>query len=241
MKFSIIIPTLNEEKYIGVLLDSLAKQTFKGFEVIVIDGKSKDKTEEKVMEYQKDLDIRFTVAPKRGVGFQRNYGLRFANHKDLIFFDADITVEKDFLEKINKYLTSKPADVLTAWFEPASDKKRDRFIFGITNVYYEVIKYISPRGGGAFIYVRKEPFLKVGGFSEDIILGEDWDLIKRLDKHGYKYKLVKKPIIKVSVRRLEKEGRLHFATNMLVAGLYIGLKGPIKNNKKIKYEYGKYD
>ena len=241
MKFSIVIPTLNEEKYIGGLLDSLVKQTFKDFEVIVIDGRSKDKTKEKVMEYQNDLDIRFVVAPKRGVGFQRNYGLKYVNSGDLIFFDADVTIEKDFLEKIDKYLENKPVDVLTSWFEPASDKKRDRLIYGINNVYLEAIKHISPRSGGAFIYIRKEPFLKVGGFSETIVLGEDWDLIKRLDKYGCKYRRVKKPAIKVSVRRLEKEGRLHYATNMLMAGIHIGLKGPIRNNKKIKYEFGKYD
>lgn len=41
---SIIIPTLNEEKYIGKLLDCLANQTYKGFEVIVVDGKSGDKS-----------------------------------------------------------------------------------------------------------------------------------------------------------------------------------------------------
>ena len=241
MKFSIIIPTLNEENYIGGLLDALKRQSFKDFEVIVVDGNSEDKTKEKVLEYKKDLDIRFTNSPKRGVGFQRNYGLSFAKYEDLVFFDADITIEDDFLNKINKYLEKNHSDVLTSWFEPLSSKKRDKVIFRVFNVYLEAIKFISPGGGGAFIYAKKGPFIKVGGFSEDIVFGEDFDLFKKMDKKGYKYKLVRNPLIKVSVRRLNKEGRLYYTTNLLKAELHRTFKGPIKDIKKIKYEFGKYD
>ena len=241
MKFSIIIPTLNEENYIGELLKSLKEQTFKDFEVIVVDGKSEDKTKEKVMEYKDNLEIKFVLSPKRCIGFQRNYGLKYAGNGDLIFFDADIIIEKYFLEKINKYLEKNHADVLTSWFEPLSLMKRDRIMFRVFNIYLEAIKFISPGGGGAFIYAKRKPFLKVGGFSEEIVLGEDFDLIKRMDKKGYKYKLVRKPRIKVSVRRLNKEGRLHYATNLIKAEIHARMKGPLKDNKKYKYEFGKYD
>lgn len=241
MKFSIIIPTLNEENYIGELLKSLKEQTFKDFEIIVVDGKSEDKTKEKVMGYQNDLEIKFVTSPKRSIGFQRNYGLKYAENEDLIFFDADIVIEKYFLEKINKYLNKSHADVLTSWFEPLSIKKRDKLIFRVFNVYLEAIKFISPGGGGAFIYAKRKPFMKVGGFSEEIVLGEDFDLIKRMDKKGFKYKLVRKPSIKVSVRRLNKEGRFHYATNLIKAEIHARMKGPLKDNKKFKYEFGKYD
>ena len=241
MKLSIIIPTLNEENYIGDLLESLKNQTFKDFEVVIIDGKSDDKTKEKALVFQDDLKIRFVTAPKRGIGFQRNYGLKYAKNEDLIFFDADIVIEKDFLEKINKYLEKNRADVLTSWFEPLSLMKRDKIMFRVFNVYLEAIKFISPGGGGAFIYAKKKPFVKVGGFSEEIVLGEDFDLIKRMDKKGYRYKLVRKPRIKVSVRRLNKEGRLRYATNLIKAEIHARMKGPLKDNKKFKYEFGKYD
>jgi len=241
MKFSIIIPTLNEENYINELLESLKAQTFRDFEIIIVDGKSEDKTKEKVMKYQGELEIKFITSPKRSIGFQRNYGLKFAKHDSLIFFDADIVIEKDFLEKIRKYLEKNRADVLTSWFEPLSVKRRDKIIFNVFNVYLEAIKFISPGGGGAFIYAKRKPFLKVGGFSEEIVLGEDFDLIKRMDKKGYRYKLVRKPRIKVSVRRLNKEGRLRYATNLIKAEIHARMKGPLKDNKKFKYEFGKYD
>jgi GT2 family glycosyltransferase len=187
------------------------------------------------------LDIKFISVPKRNIGYQRNYGVKYAKNDDLIFFDADIIIEKDFLKKIDKYLENHQADVLTSWFEPLSTKKRDRIMFQIFNVYLEAIKFISPGGGGAFIYARKKPFTRVGGFSEKILLGEDFDLVKRMDKSGYQYKLVRKPSIQVSVRRLNKEGRFRFATNLIRAEIHTRIRGPIKDNKKIKYEYGKYD
>lgn len=241
MKFSVVIPTLNEEKYIGYLLDSLVKQTFKDFEVVIVDAHSDDKTKEKAMEYENRLNIQVVDSSKRNVSFQRNLGADAASYENLIFFDADITVEKGFLEKIKKYLQSSKADVLTSWFEPMSTKKRDKIIFRIFNVYLEALKHISPGGAGAFIYVRKGSFKNVGGFSEDVVLAEDFDLIKRLDKKGCKYSLLRDPIIKVSVRRLNKEGRLYLISRMLRAELHIRLRGPIKDSKKIKYEFGKYD
>jgi cellulose synthase/poly-beta-1,6-N-acetylglucosamine synthase-like glycosyltransferase len=175
------------------------------------------------------------------VGFQRNYGAKIAKWNNLIFFDADITIEKDFLDKIRRYLDHHDTDILTSWFEPLSSKKRDMVMFRVFNVYLEAIKFISPGGGGAFIYARKVPFLRVGGFSEEIVLGEDFDLFKRMDKEGFKYQLVRNPIIKVSVRRMNKEGRFLYTVNLLKAELHSRLKGPIKDNRKIKYEFGNYD
>jgi glycosyltransferase involved in cell wall biosynthesis len=241
MKFSIIIPTLNEEKYIEGLLDSLASQIFKDFEVLVIDARSEDRTKEKVLEYKKKLNIKFIKSPTRGVGFQRNYGAGLAKCDDLIFFDADITIEKDFLEKITRYLESNETDVLTSWFEPLSTKKRDKVIFRVFNIYLEAIKFISPGGGGAFIYAKKKLFLKIGGFSEDIVFSEDFDLFRRMDKEGFRYKLVRNPLIKVSVRRLNKEGRFFYTLNLMKAEMYRRLKGPIKDRRKIKYEFGNYN
>jgi len=241
MKFSIIIPTLNEEKYIGCLLRSLEAQAFKDFEVIVIDAKSEDKTREEALKYKKSLNISFVESPKRGVGFQRNYAANLAINSDLIFFDADITVEEDFLEKISSYIEKNKPDVLTSWFEPISTKKRDKVAFRIFNVYLEAIKSISPGGGGAFIYAKKEPFIRVGGFSEDVVFGEDFDLISKLNKKGFKYKLVREPSIYVSVRRLNKEGRFNYTFNLIRAGIHSSIKGPIKDNKVIKYEFGNYD
>ena len=58
--FSIIIPSLNEEKYLPLLLEDLSQQTFKSFEVIIIDGKSEDKTIELAKTFNKKLQYLLT-------------------------------------------------------------------------------------------------------------------------------------------------------------------------------------
>ena len=99
MSFSICIPTLNEEKYIGGILGCLEKQTYKDFEVIVVDGNSKDKTKEEVLKFSGKYPLSFiespsVVFPSKGIMLQKK-------NDYLIFFDADVMIEDDFY---NEYM-----------------------------------------------------------------------------------------------------------------------------------------
>ena len=76
--FSIVIPCLNEEKYLPKLLTNLEKQTLKDFEVIVVDGQSEDKTLAKATSFNNRLKIKTLKADKRNVSFQRNLGAKNA-------------------------------------------------------------------------------------------------------------------------------------------------------------------
>lgn len=243
MKFSIVIPALNEEKYIGSLLSCLVKQTFKDFEVIVVDGKSSDKTSDVVKKYKGRLDLKFVVSPKRGVSFQRNYGAKLAKFDRLVFFDADVQIDPDFLAKIVKYLEKHNVDVLTSWNEPLSDKPADDFIYLLMNVFMlELIKKKRPAAVGCFIYVKKSSFESVEGFNNSISFAEDYDLVKRLYDAGFKYALLKKPKVKVSVRRFDKEGRLNMVLKSIKSSFYYFAAGEdfSKIQDKIKHEFGKF-
>jgi glycosyltransferase involved in cell wall biosynthesis len=244
MKISIIIPALNEENYIGLLLDSLADQTYKDFEVIVVDGNSTDLTRDKVIQYAGLLDIKCINAMRKGIAFQRNLGVEHSKYEDIIFLDADGYAEPFFLEKIVKFLNShKDVDVLTTWIKPISDKKIDKVLYSTYNRFYlNVMKKIKPQGGGAFVYIKKPVFKALGGFSEKIYVGEDHDLFTRAYKKGYKYYLLKEPCIHTSVRRLDKEGRLKHILSLSKGALYMHLVGPIENSNIINYvlEGGNY-
>lgn len=244
MKFSICIPTLNEEKYIAGILSCLTKQTFKNFEVIVVDGKSEDKTKEEVLRFSKNLDLSFFEAPKRGVSYQRNYAAKKAKNDYVIFFDADVMIEADFLEKIEDHLKKNDIDILTTWNKPLSDKPIDEFIYLFMNIFMlELIKKRNPGAVGVFICVKRKSFEKIGGFRETINLAEDFDLAKRFHESGFTYVLLKKPKIKVSVRRLDKEGRMHMILKNLRAAVYYMTDGKNYVDKiqgKIKHEFGKF-
>ena len=73
-RFSIIIPTLNEEKFLPKLLESLTTQTVKDFEVIVVDGQSKDKTVAVAKRFAGTLQLTVVTSEKPSVSYQRNYG-----------------------------------------------------------------------------------------------------------------------------------------------------------------------
>lgn len=236
-KISIIIPALNEEDYIGGLLTCLTNQTFKDFEVIVIDGNSWDNTRDKVLEFAGLMDLRCINALRKGISFQRNLGVTYAKYDNIVFLDADGYIEDDFLERIVNYIQKKgDVDIMTTWIEPISTHKIDKLLYFTYNQFYlDVIKRIKPQGGGAFIYIKKSVFNELNGFNEKAYIAEDHDLFARAHKMGFKYHLLKDPTIKTSIRRMEKQGRLRYIWTMGKGALYMHLVGTIESSKIIDY------
>lgn len=240
MEFSVLIPALNEEKYIGKLLDSLRKQTLKSFEVIVCDGESDDDTVSKTREFSRFLNLKIVTSKKRNVGHQRNLAARIAAADHLIFFDADVVPEKNFLAKIHRALLDNDFDLASSWLEPISRYLLDKLAFSLYNRFYlETAKHFSPGGSGAFMYVGKKVFRSLHGFNPKIKLGEDFDLIKRATLKKFRYRLFRNPRIHFSVRRLDKEGRFRFFKKIIQSGINYHLRGPEKNNQ-VKYEFGRF-
>lgn len=237
MKLTVVIPALNEEYYIGTLLTCLTNQTFKDFEVIVVDGNSADATRDKVLEFSGLLDIRCINALRKGISFQRNLGAKNARTSRLVFLDADGYIEDTFLEMVMNYvLEHEDVDIMTSWVEPISTKKIDKVLYFTYNQFYlDLVKKIKPQGGGAFVYIKKDVFDKLNGFDENSYVAEDHDLFARAHKAKFKYHLLKTPSIKTSVRRLDKQGRIKYIWTMGKGALYIHLIGPIENSKIIDY------
>ncbi|OGC45599.1 hypothetical protein A2V49_03850 [candidate division WWE3 bacterium RBG_19FT_COMBO_34_6] len=237
MILSVIIPTLNEEEYIIDLLDCLADQTYKDFEVIVVDGDSEDKTRKIVSSYKKLKNLHLINAKSKGVGMQRNLGAKNAITDKLIFLDADGYIEKDFIVKITSFISNNPeVDIMTTWLEPISNKKVDKILFFTFNQFYlDIMKRIKPQGTGAFMYIKRKVFEDLNGFNEKFSVAEDMDMCVRAHKEGYKYHLLKRPRIKTSVRRLEKLGRLRYVWIMGKNAVYMHFVGPFDKNKFTGY------
>src|SRR5271169_140686 len=96
-QFSVIIPALNEEKYINYPISGLKKQSNKDFETIVVDGGSDDKTKEIVGD-----NAKFIVYMKKGAGAGRNGGAAASNGKILVFIDADTLPSESLLSAYDK-------------------------------------------------------------------------------------------------------------------------------------------
>ena len=108
---SIIVPVYNGEKYLQRCLDSIQNQTYKDFEVIIVDDGSSDGTRE-ICEYIAQVDTRFHIIHQKnsGVAAARNAGLAQAEG-DLVFIDADDYVDSKYLEKLMKGLKYPEVDI----------------------------------------------------------------------------------------------------------------------------------
>lgn len=124
-KFSIIVPVYNVEKYIKKCLDSIFNQSFKDFEVIVVNDGTKDNS----MDIVKKYDVKVINQENSGLSEARNTGVKSAKGEYIIFLDSDDFIEKDLLKKINDSLKNKP-DVVRFQIQDYKDGE-------VTNKYNE--------------------------------------------------------------------------------------------------------
>ncbi len=168
MKVCVIIPALNEEKFIGRLIDSINSNSYKEKEVIVVDDGSTDKTVEIAKEKGAKVFVNFPG--RRGPSFGRNLGAKKTNAEILCFLDADCLIEdKDFIKKAVKVFDENTAAVKTSY-----NTIQDKF----------VEKIVTKKNGISMEpkFISREVFLKIGGFPL-IGLGEDQILVYKLNKY----------------------------------------------------------
>ena len=103
IKYSFIVPVYNTSKYLRKCLDSLIKQTFKNFEIIIVNDGSSDNSSNIISSYSsKYKNIKVITQENQGLSMARNNGIKEASGKYLLFIDSDDYVEKKLLEEIDK-------------------------------------------------------------------------------------------------------------------------------------------
>jgi len=230
---SIVIPTLNEEKYLPKLLNSIKEQSYKNYEIIIADANSIDRT----IEIAKSYGSIIINGGKPAVG--RNNGAKISNGEYILFLDADVVLPKNFLEKAISEFDYHYYEVATFRFEPISKLKIDKLLFKIANVLIERTKKIYPLAPGFCILCTKRIFRRIGGFDESLYLAEDHDFVKRASKLS-KFGIIKNTNVFVSVRRLEKEGRVNLLRKYFMAEIYRVLKGKV-DKEILEYEFGNFE
>lgn len=208
--FSVIIPTLNEEKFVGNLLESLAEQTYRDFEVIVADGGSNDKTLRVVRRFAKKLPkLTIIKSPRAHVSHQRNLGAKKATGDWLIFMDADTIVIPTLLEEVERFLSAHPAKLLTTWCLPDGAAWWERGMAFLANFAGEISIVVGTQlAPGSLAIVDHESFHRVGGYKENLAWGEDYEFSERLADAGIKLVFLRKRLYVMSFRRFRRKGIL---------------------------------
>lgn len=214
--FSIVIPSLNEEKYLPHLLTDLAAQTFTGFEVIHVDGESEDKTVARVQSFSSKLKITQLSTSKRNVSFQRNLGGTHSKGEWIIFMDADNRLAPTFLEDIFKQLEIHPEiDVFTTWIVTDLKSKVYQMLVSMMNTGLDLYQAIGkPTSFGALIGCRRSVFKEVK-FDEHQKVLEDTLFITEVVKKKFRFHIFHEPRYNYSLRRVKKEGLLKISLQVL--------------------------
>lgn len=215
--FSIIIPTLNEEKYLPKLLGDLSTQTFNDFEVIIVDGKSDDNTINIANSFRDSLPaLRVIKSPKRHVCTQRNLGAKSSLTEVLIFSDADNRLPPYFLQGIKYRWELEKVNILSPLLEPDKKSPGNRNIAVAINLFLDLQMSIKPHFLlESCVIIDKNCFMKVGGFDEKTNYGEGTVFMDKAIELGYSAKIIKDPTYSFSFRRLKKYGTARIVSNTI--------------------------
>lgn len=229
---SIIIPTLNEEKYLPILLKSIHDGTAQPAEIIVSDAYSLDSTR----EIAKSAGCKVVDGGLLPVG--RNNGAKAATQPILLFLDSDGILPKTFLEKTIAEFQERKLGAASVFVKPISNSLLDYLAASLVNWLYLIFQPIRPHGYGCCLFATKHVHDAILGFDEDVLLAEDQDYVLRAAKKG-KYRLLRSQAILTSLRRYAKEGRLVTTLKYAYFELHMIFIGKI-TKAPFQFSYGKH-
>lgn len=204
MKFSVIIPAYNEEKYLPATLEKISAERSglgRQFELIVVDNESKDGT----AAIAERFGARVVSESVHIIASVRNTGGRAASGDVLIFIDADTHVPCGLFEKIAEAMDDDKCFGGAVKVEYEASKKGWIKYYLLGWIFWE--KYVNTKQGAAQ-FCRKATFDEMNGFDETIFVGEDVEFYWRLSKFAQMHKghllFIKDPKVKTSARRFDQ-------------------------------------
>lgn len=174
---SIIIPAYNEEKNISQCIQSILNQTFRNFEIIVVDDGSTDRTKSIAKKY----NVKLLSQKHCGPGLAKNRGVKIARGKILLFIDADIYLEKNYIKNIIKPIQEKKSHASYTTAEYVLNTSN--FWAKCWNINLNLpldqrISHQDPSLGLAFRAIDKIKFIELGGFDPNWGYEDDKSLLK---------------------------------------------------------------
>lgn len=210
MSLSVIIPTLNEEKCIGSLIDFFQRhQNEELIEIIVVDGFSTDST----IQIVEEKNVKLLKSEIKSRAAQMNLGALHAQGDVLYFVHADTQPPATFMEDIKEALNQ---GYTHACYRSKFDSNSNRMKL---NAYFTRFPILISKGGDQTLAIKKSVFNELNGFDEKYVIMEEYDFLKRAKKAG-KLKIFKKACM-ISCRKYDKNSyfRVNFS-NFIVFSMF---------------------
>lgn len=182
---SVVVPCLNEEKNLPFFLGSLAAQSWRYLELVIVDGGSSDRSRKVVSDWEKHTGIYCTklINETRNLGFVRNWGARAARGDILVFTNSDAVLPRDFFSDVlQSFLDNYPLMALSGRTVPLGGGA----LGSVAYAAFDWLRWVFSKIGrfspsGNFLAVRTADFWRVGGFPE-IRVNEDGVLGSRISR-----------------------------------------------------------
>lgn len=211
MTIAVIIPCLNEEQYIGKLLEDLTKQNAKPNEVFVVDCDSKDRTVKVAEQFMNQLPLSVFQSPYRSAAAARNTGADAAKSDFLLFLDADMRIKPDFIERLMNKASSERVDFVSPRLKTESHHPVDHLVmWGLNfwNYFYHMLLRKHVGGVGGAMLIKKSTHEAIGGYNPKLKEFDDIDYMMKMWKHKVSFAFCWKAAANHSNRRLVEQGRL---------------------------------
>ena len=196
MKYSFIIPVYNRPDEVDELLDSLTRQAFDDFEVVIVEDGSAVKCDDVCAKYKDRLLLRYYYKENSGPGMTRNYGAERAEGEYLIILDSDVVLPESYLKAVDEELRREPCDAFGG-----ADASHPSFTPVQKAISYSMTSFFTTggiRGGKKKLDkfyprsynmgVNRKVYLNMRGFSR-MRFGEDVDFSYRLVENKYTTRL----------------------------------------------------
>ena len=196
MKYSIIVPVYNRPDEVDELLDSLTRQAYSDFEVIIVEDGSSIPCKEVCEKYGNSLPLSYFLKENSGPGQSRNYGAERAKGDYLIILDSDVVLPDGYLKALDKELSENPCEAFGG-----ADASHPSFTPVQKAISYSMTSFFTTggiRGGKAKLDkfyprsynmgIKREVYQQLGGFSK-MRFGEDIDFSYRIVEAGHKCRL----------------------------------------------------
>lgn len=196
MKFSVVIPLYNGAKFIEATLNTVLVQTYKDYEIVLVNDQSFDNTAEIVKKYiseHSQTNFVYLEQENRGLGGARNTAIRHASGKVIAILDQDDNWYPNKLERIAGIYNYRPETGIICHSQVVRKNGKIIGIFrpvAYTKDMYRELLFYNNRLSTSAVTFKKEIIDDVGYFTEDkndFHFVEDYDLWIRMAKKGYRF------------------------------------------------------